>query len=63
MTMEATRRSADFVSHLKRYPEDLRDIRRLQRKFALSSAEVALALEAWRAADGASHRLKELLSH
>jgi len=57
------RRSADFVQHLNRFPEDLRDIRRLQRRFALSSAEVAAALESWSVLGGASPRLKELLTH
>ena len=53
MTSEANgiRRSADLLSHLDRFPEDLLDIRRLQRKFELSADEVARALEAWR--DGA----------
>lgn len=58
-----TRRSADFLSHLHRFPEDLCDIRRLQRRFGLSSQEVAAALDAWRAGAGASRQLKELLSH
>ncbi len=58
-----TRRSADFLSHLDRFPEDLRDIRRLQRRFGLSAAEVAAALDAWPAADGASRQLEEMLSH
>jgi len=57
------RRSADFVQHLNRFPEDLRDIRRLQRRFALSSAEVAAALESWCGVGGASPRLKELPAH
>lgn len=65
MTTEVgdARKSAEFLSHLTRFPEDLRDIRRLQRKFGLSAAEVAIALDAWRAADGNAQRLKELLSH
>ena len=56
-------RSADFVRHLMRFPEDLRDIRRLQRQFGLSAAEVAVALDAWRAEESNVRRLKESLSH
>lgn len=59
-----TRRSADFVSHLERFPEDLCDIRRLQRTFRLSAEEVASALDAWRGnAGNTSRQLKEQLSH
>lgn len=58
-----TRRCADFVSHLERFPEDLRDIRRLQRRFRLSTEEVAAALDTWRAGRGASRQPEELLSH
>lgn len=51
----ATRRSAELLSHLERFPEDLLDIRRLQRRFALSAGEVARTLEAWHSgADGAA---------
>ena len=65
MTTDTTemRRSSDLLSHLNRFPEDLRDIRRLQRRFGLSSAEVAAALDAWRTADGAGRRLEEMRSH
>ena len=41
-----------LVLHLDRYPEDLRDIGRLQRRFGLSSIEVAQALDAWRGRSG-----------
>jgi hypothetical protein len=49
MTSDSTvvRRLAALVSHLERFPEDLRDIRRLQRQFAMTTAEVAAALDAW----------------
>ncbi|MBY0279175.1 hypothetical protein K2Z84_27900 [Candidatus Binatia bacterium] len=65
MITESTlmRRSADFVSHLDRFPEDLRDIRRLQRRFRLSAEEVAAALDTWRADPDPSRQLKEMLSH
>ena len=45
MTSESTvaRRSAELVHHLERFPEDLCDIRRLQRQFALTTTEVASA--------------------
>jgi hypothetical protein len=33
-----------FLQHLTRYPEDLRDIRRLRRRYRLSTLEVARAL-------------------
>jgi hypothetical protein len=61
MTSESTvaRRSAELVNHLARFPEDLRDIRRLQRRFELTAAEVATALEAWRT-DGPGARGEEL---
>ena len=36
-----------LIRHLARFPEDLRDIRRLQRRFQLSALEVARALEEW----------------
>jgi hypothetical protein len=58
-----TVRSADLIQHLQQFPEDLRDIRRLQRRFGLSVAEVARALEAWRAQDGGVQRLKQVLTH
>jgi hypothetical protein len=48
----AMRRSAELLSHLERFPEDLRDIRRLQRRFALSAGEVARTLEAWHSGAG-----------
>lgn len=65
MTTEqnGTVRSADLIQHLLRFPEDLRDIRRLQRRFALSTAEVARALEVWRAHDSGAQRLKQVLTH
>lgn len=51
--VNAMRRSAELLSHLERFPEDLLDIRRLQRRFALSAGEVARTLEAWHSeADG-----------
>jgi hypothetical protein len=56
-------RSADLIQHLLQFPEDLRDIRRLQRRFGLSAAEVARALEAWRSHDGGAQRLKQVLTH
>jgi hypothetical protein len=43
-----TTESVAFIEHLVRFPEDLRDIRRLQRRFGLSVAEVAVALDCWR---------------
>lgn len=58
-----TPRSAEFIRHLLQFPEDLRDIRRLQRRFGLSSAEVARALEAWRSQESGAQRLKHALSH
>lgn len=63
MTSDSTvaRRCAALVGHLDRFPEDLRDIRRLQRRFALTTVEVAAALEAWRDTDGGVGRLDELL--
>lgn len=48
----ATHRSAELLSHLERFPEDLLDIRRLQRRFALSTGEVARTLEAWHSRAG-----------
>ena len=65
MTSESTvaRRSAALVSHLDRFPEDLRDIRRLQRQFAMTTVEVAAALDAWRKMRPESLRLDELLPH
>lgn len=65
MTTEqnGTVRAADLIQHLLRFPEDLRDIRRLQRRFGLSSAEVARALEAWRTHDAGASRLKQVLTH
>ena len=56
-------RTAGLIQHLLRFPEDLRDIRRLQRRFGLSTAEVARALEAWRAEESGPRRLKQVLSH
>jgi hypothetical protein len=56
-------RSAELLRHLTRFPEDLRDIRRLQRRFGLSAAEVAVALDAWRAQESNVRRLKDSLSH
>jgi hypothetical protein len=49
MTASAERatNSVALIHHLARFPEDLRDIRRLQRRFRLSAAEVARALEDW----------------
>jgi len=35
-----------LIRHLARFPEDLRDIRRLQRRFRLTAIDVARALEA-----------------
>jgi hypothetical protein len=43
-------KSDALIEHLVRFPEDLRDIRRLQRRYAMTSKEVALALEGWRRA-------------
>ncbi|MEW6268456.1 MAG: hypothetical protein AB1689_04060 [Thermodesulfobacteriota bacterium] len=50
MTASAERatNSLALVHHLVRFPEDLRDIRRLQRRFRLSADEAARALEDWR---------------
>jgi hypothetical protein len=52
MTTEPNRstKSVAFIEHLARFPEDLRDIRRLQRRYALTVAEAALALDGWRRA-------------
>jgi hypothetical protein len=49
MTTEENKHAGDsaLVQHLLRFPEDLRDIRRLQRRFRLSSREVARALDEW----------------
>jgi hypothetical protein len=65
MTTEqnGTVRSADLIQHLLRFPEDLRDIRRLQRRFGLTAAEVARALETWRTYDGGAQHLKRMLTH
>jgi hypothetical protein len=40
-------RSEAFIRHLARYPEDLCDIRRLQRLFRLSAPDVSRALNQW----------------
>jgi len=56
-------RTHDFIQHLVRFPEDLRDIRRLQRRFGLSSSEVARALEVWGARESGAQALKRALSH
>jgi hypothetical protein len=65
MTTEqnASPRAFDFIQHLLRFPEDLRDIRRLQRRFGLSANEVARALEAWRTQESGAQALKRALSH
>jgi hypothetical protein len=65
MTTEqnASPRAVDLIQHLTRFPEDLRDIRRLQRRFGLSSAEAARALEVWRAQESGASALKQALSH
>ncbi len=48
MTSEsASTRSEALAHHLARFPEDLRDIRRLQRRFDLDAAQVARAIESW----------------
>ena len=39
--------SLAFIRHLDRFPADLRDIRRLQRKFRLTVPEAARALSFW----------------
>ncbi|HEY8517576.1 MAG TPA: hypothetical protein VIS07_18855 [Candidatus Binatia bacterium] len=56
-------RPKDLVEHLRRYPEDLKDIRRLQRRFDLSADEAARALEASVAPESGQQRLKRLLTH
>jgi len=63
MTASAERatNSRALIHHLDRFPEDLRDIRRLQRRFRLSVAEVARALEDWRRQEDARGQLD--LSH
>jgi hypothetical protein len=38
--------STALIQHLVRFPEDLRDIRRLQRRFRLTAMEAARALDA-----------------
>ncbi|MEW6272566.1 MAG: hypothetical protein AB1689_25080 [Thermodesulfobacteriota bacterium] len=53
----------DLVEHLRRFPEDLRDIRRLQRRFGLSAAEAARALEVWTEQGRGPAELKRLLVH
>lgn len=65
MTTEENRapRSAELIQHLDRFPEDLRDIRRLQRRFGLSAPEVARALEAWRTEPNGVRRLKQSMTH
>lgn len=56
-------RTRELIQHLARFPEDLRDIRRLQRRFGLSSNEVARALEMWGAQESGAQALKRALSH
>ena len=62
MTAEENRssKSLALIEHLARFPEDLRDIRRLQRRYALTTAEVALALESLRRVVDASAPAKQL---
>ena len=62
MTSEKTipTNSVALVAHLDRFPEDLRDIRRLQRRFALTTAEVSRAIESWRDLPVQSERGGEL---
>jgi hypothetical protein len=43
----SSRKSDALIEHLARFPEDLRDIRRLQRRYGMTAEEVALALEGW----------------
>jgi hypothetical protein len=45
--VRGTAQSLAFIRHLDRFPEDLRDIRRLQRRFRLSAHEASLALDSW----------------
>lgn len=48
MTSEsASIRSEALAHHLARFPEDLRDIRRLQRRFDLDATQAARAIESW----------------
>ena len=49
MTAETTSpaKLLPFIRHLDRFPEDLRDIRRLQRTFRLSAREASRALDSW----------------
>jgi len=56
-------RAADLIHHLTRFPEDLRDIRRLQRRYGLSAPEVARALETLGVAEGGAAALKRVLTH
>jgi hypothetical protein len=57
---DSSTRSLAFIEHLVRFPEDLRDIRRLQRQFRLTAAEAARALEAWHRGVLAAPRRPEL---
>lgn len=49
-------KSVALIEHLDRFPEDLRDMRRLQKRFKLTAAEAALALECWRRREETSAR-------
>jgi hypothetical protein len=40
-----SRKTDALMEHLARFPEDLRDIRRLQRRYAMTTEEVSVALE------------------
>lgn len=55
-------KSVALIEHLVRFPEDLRDMRRLQRRFELTAAEAAVALECWRRREEAAQR-PALLPH
>lgn len=63
MTIEAGASGASaFLQHLSLYPEDLRDIRRLRRRYRLSQLELARALAGLSQPDKKSGQEPELPS-
>ncbi len=52
--------SLALANHLMQFPEDLRDIRRLQKRFRTSPAEAARALERWRTVEEVLDTLRPL---
>ena len=45
-TNESSPNRSALIQHLVRFPEDLRDIRRLQRRFRVTAMEAARAIDA-----------------